>query len=134
MRRRAARRRPRLAAAAFGVALVFGATGCNSSGPATGPTVPVTTVPGPYDYEYVIPSGTGAMLDSGARPAVFPTSLDVKVGETIRIVNNDDRGHTMGTFYVLANSTLAYRFTTAGTFIGDCSLNPGEEFVLTVRE
>jgi hypothetical protein len=126
--------RPRLAAVALGVAVVLGATGCNNSGPATGPTVPVTTVPGPYDHEYVIPAGTGAMLDSGARPAVFPTSLDVRVGETIQIVNNDDRGHTMGTFYVLANSTLTYRFTTAGTFIGDCSLNPGEEFVLTVTE
>jgi hypothetical protein len=130
----AAHPRPRLAAVALGVAVVLAATGCNNNGPATGPTVPVTTVPGPYDHEYVIPAGTGAMLDSGARPAVFPTSLDVRVGETIQIVNNDDRGHTMGTFYVLANSTLTYRFTTAGTFIGDCSLNPGEEFVLTVTE
>ncbi len=126
--------RLRWAGLAVAVLAVLGAAGCSGDGPATGPTVPVTTVPGPYDYEYVIPAGTGAMLDSGARPAVFPTSLDVKVGETIRLVNNDDRGHTMGTFYVLANSTLVYRFSTPGTFIGDCSLNPDEDFVLTVTE
>lgn len=116
------------------VATAVGLSGCNDPGPATGPTVPVTTIPGPYDYEYLIPAGTGELLDMGARPAVFPTSLDVRLGETIQIVNNDSRGHTMGTFYVLANSTLTYRFSTAGTFIGDCSLNPDEEFVLTVTE
>lgn len=104
----------------------------DGSSPATGPTVPVTTIAGPYDYEFLIPAGTGELLDMGARPAVFPTSLDVKVGETIQIVNNDSRGHTMGTFYVLANSTLTYRFSSEGTFIGDCSLNPDEDFILTV--
>jgi plastocyanin len=65
---------------------------------------------------------------------VFPTFLDVKVGDTIRIINDDDRGHTMGTFYVLAKSTLTYRFTTAGVFKGECTVNPGQEFVLTVTE
>lgn len=132
MMRSACRRR--LAVVPFVALAVLGAAACSGDGPVTGPRVPVTTVPGPYDYEYVIPAGTGAMIDSGARPAVFPTSLDVRVGETIRLVNNDDRGHTMGTFYVLANSTLVYRFSTPGTFIGDCSLNPDEDFVLTVTE
>jgi hypothetical protein len=96
--------------------------------------VPVTTVAGPYDYDFTIPAGTGVLLDAGARPAVFPTFLDVKVGDTIRIINDDDRGHTMGTFYVLAKRTLTYRFTTAGVFKGECTVNPGQEFVLTVTE
>jgi hypothetical protein len=96
--------------------------------------VPVTTIAGPYDYDFTIPAGTGVLLDAGARPAVFPTFLDVKVGDTIRIINDDDRGHTMGTFYVLAKSTLTYRFTTAGVFRGECTVNPGQEFVLTVTE
>jgi len=96
--------------------------------------VPVTTIAGPYDYDFTIPAGTGVLLDAGARPAVFPTFLDVTVGDTIRIINDDDRGHTMGTFYVLAKSTLTYRFTTAGVFRGECTVNPGQEFVLTVTE
>jgi hypothetical protein len=96
--------------------------------------VPVTTVAGPYDYDFTIPAGTGVLLDAGARPAVFPTFLDVKVGDTIRIINDDDRGHSMGTFYVLAKSTLTYRFTTPGVFKGECTVNPGQEFVLTVTE
>ncbi|MEI6402194.1 MAG: hypothetical protein WCP59_08410 [Actinomycetota bacterium] len=96
--------------------------------------VPVTTIAGPYDYDFTIPAGTGVLLDAGARPAVFPTFLDVKVGDTIRIINDDDRGHSMGTFYVLAKSTLTYRFTTPGVFKGECTVNPGQEFVLTVTE
>lgn len=96
--------------------------------------VTVTTIAGPYDFDYTIPAGTGDLLDAGARPAVFPTFLDARVGQTIRIINNDSRGHTMGTFYVLANSSLTYRFTTPGRFVGECSVNPGEEFVLTVSD
>ncbi|MEY4231789.1 MAG: hypothetical protein RLZZ362_2638 [Actinomycetota bacterium] len=94
---------------------------------------PVTTVPGPYDYDYLIPEGTAALIARGKDPGIMPTSLDVRVGETIRIVNDDTVGHTVGTFYVLAGTTLAHRFARAGVFEGECSTNPADTFILTVR-
>ena len=94
---------------------------------------PVTTVPGPYDYEYVIPAGTAYEISLGKDPKIMPDSLDVKVGQTIRIINDDSKSHTIGTFYVLAGTTLTYRFDTAGVYQGLCSTTPSKTFILTVR-
>jgi hypothetical protein len=96
--------------------------------------VPVTTVPGPYDYDYLIPEGTAAAIERGEDPGVMPDGLDVRVGETIRIVNDDVESHEIGTFYVLAGTTLTYRFTTVGRFEGMCTTTPGATFILNVTE
>lgn len=129
---------PQMLAASTALALSLGALGAcgaadeRAGSPAAGGAA-VSTLPGPYDYDFTIPAGTGERIDAGERPEVFPDTLDVRVGETIRIVNDDDRGHTMGTFFVLANSTLTYRFSTPGVFEGECTVNPEDGFVLTIR-
>jgi plastocyanin len=64
----------------------------------------------------------------------MPTELTARVGDTIRIVNDDTESHTIGTFYVLAGTTLTYRFTTVGEFEGVCSTTPTDTFILTVLE
>lgn len=94
---------------------------------------PMTTIPGPYDYEFVIPPGTAAKIALGEDPKIMPNELDVRVGETIRIVNDDVVSHTVGTFYVLAGTSLVYRFPKEGRYEGECSTNPDDIFVLTVR-
>jgi hypothetical protein len=86
------------------------------------------------DYDYVIPAGSGARIDRGEELDIFPTELDAKVGQTIRIVNDDDRGHNIGPFYVGADSTLTQRFASPGRFIGVCSVHPSGQFVLQVSE
>jgi plastocyanin len=93
---------------------------------------PVTTVPGPYTFDYTIPEGTASKIAMGRDPKVMPTSITANVGDTIRIVNDDRKSHTVGTFYVLAGTTLTYRFTTPGVFEGVCSTNPSDTFILTV--
>jgi plastocyanin len=56
----------------------------------------------------------------------------VTVGETIEIVNEDDRGHLVGPFFVGAHETLTQRFTAPGEFIGACTVHPSGELVLRV--
>lgn len=85
------------------------------------------------DHEYLIPAGTGARLDAGERVEIIPAELEVRVGEVIRIVNEDDRGHVIGAFYVGSNETLSQRFSTPGTLQGECSVHPSGSFTLTVR-
>lgn len=58
----------------------------------------------------------------------------MRVGEVIRIVNEDDRGHLVGPFFVGANETLIQRFTSPGEFIGECTVHPSGQLVLTVVE
>ena len=95
---------------------------------------PVTTVPGPYTFDYSIPEGTSSKIAAGIDPKIMPTSLTANVGDTIRIVNDDRVSHTVGTFYVLAGTTLTYRFSAAGVFEGVCSTNPSDTFILTVLD
>jgi hypothetical protein len=85
------------------------------------------------DHDYLIPLGTGARLDTGERLEIIPADLEVRVGEVLRIVNEDDRGHVIGAFYVAAGETLRQRFASPGVLQGDCSVHPSGSFTLTVR-
>jgi plastocyanin len=93
---------------------------------------PVTTVPGPYTFDYTIPEGTASKIAIGQDPKIMPSAITANVGDTIRIINDDRKSHTVGTFYVLAGTTLTYEFTTPGVFEGVCSTNPSDAFILTV--
>jgi hypothetical protein len=84
-------------------------------------------------YDYVIPAGSGERIDAGEPLDIFPRELTVHVGEVIRIANLDDRGHTVGPFFVGANETLLQTFTSPGEFEGECSVHPSGEMILTVE-
>ena len=55
--------------------------------------------------------------------------------DTIRIENQDDRGHTVGPFFVGANETLTQRFSTPGEFESVCTVHraPSGQLVLIVN-
>jgi hypothetical protein len=92
---------------------------------------------GPRDattYEYTVPYGTGNRLDSGEVIEVMPQALDVKVGESIRITNDDIRDYMIGPFFVTAGQTLAMRFTHTGELSGICLVNPDGQFIIKVTE
>ncbi len=86
----------------------------------------------PADFSYVIPVGAGEALDRGEPLEILPAELTVEVGQSIEIVNEDDRGHLLGPFYVGARETLRQQFTSEGTFIGVCTVHPSGELVLNV--
>jgi plastocyanin len=86
----------------------------------------------PADVRYVIPEGTGAANDAGQPVEIMPARLEVSVGQVIEIVNEDDRGHLVGPFFVGAGETLRQRFSSPGTFIGACTINPDGEIAVIV--
>lgn len=115
------------------VAASAGAVACGDDGGDGGSPDIVSVDPNaPADYDFTIPAGAGERIDAGEELDIFPTKLDAHVGETIRIVNEDDRGHLVGPFYIAARSTLTQRFASAGRFIGTCSVHPSGDFVLEV--
>ncbi len=85
-------------------------------------------------YEFVIPPGAGEALDAGEPLEILPGTLEVTVGETISIVNDDDRGHNIGPFFVGAGETLTQRFSSPGEFVGVCTVHPSGQLVLIVDE
>ena len=88
----------------------------------------------PADYAFVIPVGAGEALDAGQPLEILPADLPVKVGEVIEIVNEDDRGHLVGPFFVDAGETLRHSFASPGEFVGICTVHPSGEITVTVTE
>jgi len=86
------------------------------------------------DYSYVIPAGSGEAIDRGEPLDILPEELDVKVGEVIELVNEDDRGHLIGPFFVGKGETVRQRFSSPGMFVGECSVHPSGQIVLNVTE
>lgn len=117
------------AAGALGLAVLAGCGGSDGSQAATEAVEGTATA----TYEYVIPVGAGEALDAGTPLEILPAELEVQVGETIRIVNDDDRGHSVGPFFVGARETLTQRFSSPGEFVGVCTVHPSGEFVLVVN-
>jgi hypothetical protein len=89
---------------------------------------------GNADYSYTIPAGSGEAIDRGEPLDILPDSLEVRVGELFELINEDDRGHLVGPFFVGAGETVRQRFNAPGSFIGVCTVHPSGEFVLTVVE
>jgi hypothetical protein len=86
------------------------------------------------DYSYRIPRGTGERIRNGEPVEILPAELEVRVGETIRIVNDDDRGHFVGIFFVGAGETVTQRFVSPGEFVGNCTAHPSGRLSLTERD
>jgi len=84
------------------------------------------------DYEFVIPVGAGLALDAGTPLEILPATFDARVGQTIQIINEDDRGHLVGPWFVGAEETLRQTFKSPGEFIGDCTVHPSGQIAVTV--
>jgi plastocyanin len=105
---------------------------CGDSGGTARPEIAAADDAATADYEYVIPLGTGARIDAGEAVEILPAVLEVKVGETLRIVNHDTRGHVVGAFYVAKGETLTQRFASPGELSGQCDVHPSGSFTLRV--
>jgi hypothetical protein len=110
----------------------FALAGC-ADDPPPGPGIEAVADSDAPTYEYIIPPGAGDALDAGTPLEILPAELAVRVGESIRIINQDDRGHNVGPFFVGANETLSQRFSSPGEFVGVCTVHPSGEFVLVVE-
>lgn len=117
------------------VAVLAGACGRSSDDTASVPELQVVdSDAASYDYDYVIPSGTGRRTDAGEEVEIVPSELNVKVGERIRIVNEDERGAAVGIFWVPAERTVAMEFTEPGTLTGECDVHPSGVFTINVTD
>jgi plastocyanin len=80
----------------------------------------------------VIPLGTGEAIDQGERIDVMPTRLEIDVGDAIEIVNEDERGHNVGLFFVGEGETVSQVFPSVAEFTDVCSVSSSGEFTISV--
>lgn len=122
----------RRAISAVGLAAAIGVGAACSDGSDAGPGFGAESGTATATYGYTIPEGAGEALDAGTPLEILPGTLEASVGETIEIVNLDDRGHNVGPWFVGANETLRQEFTSPGRFEGVCTVHPSGELVLVV--
>jgi plastocyanin len=108
------------------VAASLGACGDDGATSADPPPAAPTTV------AYTIPAGAGAAIDAGEALDILPERIELTVGDSVEIVNDDGRSHLVGPFFVEAGSTFHHTFTTPGEFEGECSVHPSGRVAVIV--
>jgi plastocyanin len=85
-------------------------------------------------YEYVIPDGASDRMAAGEDLDIVPGRFTAKVGESVKIVNHDRRGHNVGLWYVGPGETVIQKFTSPGRYEGLCTVHPSGALVLEVTD
>jgi plastocyanin len=87
-----------------------------------------------FQLDYVIPEGTAARVAAGDQIDIVPAEINARVGDAIRIVNDDTADHVVGIFFVGSGETVTQRFTSAGVLTGRCTIHASGAFTLRVEE
>lgn len=123
---------PALVAVTVAVAALVAA--CGGGGDSPSARVAVVDEDAAATHEYVIPFGTYNRLQGGERIEIVPRVLKVRVGDVIRIRNEDAFGSQVGIFHVGAGEVVTMEFRTPGELRGACDVHPSGEFIIDVRE
>jgi hypothetical protein len=84
------------------------------------------------DLEFVIPAGTAAAARRGAAPELIPNPLRVRVGQTLR-VRNEDVAQQIGPFFLREGETITQRFVAEGRLVGACAAHPSGRIAIEIR-
>ncbi len=94
-----------------------------------------SNAPEPQVHEYVIPLGTQDRLAHGERVEVWPGELTVRVGDTLRVRNDDVVSFPFGPYRVAALDTFEIVFGAPGVYEGLCPLiGDADRYTLVVIE
>lgn len=88
----------------------------------------------PQVVEYVVPEGTASRIARGEPVTIMPDTLELRVGDTLRIRNDDVAGATVGPYYVEAGREFTLTYGAPGVFAGACELSKGGTFRIVVKE
>lgn len=84
--------------------------------------------------ELVVPDGTAARMKLGESVVVMPARLELRVGDTLLIRNEDSVDQSVGPYYVKAGGKISLTYGKAGRFEGYCPVSEGQHYVLVVTE
>jgi hypothetical protein len=88
----------------------------------------------PKVVEIVIPAGTQEKLNRGELVDVMPAELNFKVGDIIRIRNDDSVQQFAGPYLVQAGQQFELKFGAPGRYGGLCNLSGGATYSLVITE
>ncbi len=81
-----------------------------------------------------VPAGYGAELEADPMTEpLLPEVFTVSVGDTLRIVNDDEVVHQIGPYTVGPGDTIEQTFTSPGRIEGICTFHPEGEVAILIR-
>lgn len=84
-------------------------------------------------HSFTIDAGTRALLDAGSTPEnPPPLTLEVRLGDTLEVVNNDTSVHTYAFLVLRPGETGRYTFRNRGVFTGQCTASDHGQITITV--
>lgn len=86
----------------------------------------------PRTIEVVVPAGTGERLLAGEDVEIMPARLELSVGDTLSIRNDDSVTHSVGPYEVEAHTTTRFRYGAPGHYEGYCPLSEGDRYEIVV--
>jgi hypothetical protein len=82
--------------------------------------------------EIVVPVGTQDRLDRGEVVSVMPAKLEFRVGDTLRIRNDDRADQYVGPYFVKAGKEFELQFGAPGRYEGLCDLSGGSSYEIVI--
>ena len=83
-------------------------------------------------HRYEIPAGTAAALDRGEDVDVLPADLELRLRDTLVVVNLDDETHQVGPFEVAPGEQISRAADDLTSFSGFCSLHADGRIAIEV--
>jgi hypothetical protein len=82
--------------------------------------------------EVVVPAGTQDRLDAGETVDVMPARIELRVGDTLLMRNEDDVDQAVGPYFVSAGGELSLTYSVAGRYEGYCPLSGTDGYEIVV--
>lgn len=92
------------------------------------------SVPEPTTFEVVVPAGTQQYMDAGGEVDIMPTRIELRVGDTLLIRNEDSVGQSVGPYQVAAGAELRFTYGAPGRYEGYCPLSVGDRYEIIVED
>lgn len=86
----------------------------------------------PQTVEVVVPAGTQDRLDAGEEVDVMPARIELRVGDTLHLRNEDDVDQTVGPYFVTAGGNLSLTYSVPGRYEGYCPLSGSDGYEIVV--
>lgn len=84
--------------------------------------------------EVVVPAGTQERLDAGEEVVVMASRIELRVGDTLLIRNDDSVTQAVGPYTVAAGEQVEFTYGTPGRYAGYCPLSEDDRYEIVVEE
>lgn len=88
----------------------------------------------PMVVELTIPSGTAEMIRAGEVPPEIPKDMRFVVGDTLKVINQDDENHQLGLLWIPAATTASLKLESVENLLVECSFQTSSYMGITVQE